>query len=88
MKITHAAGRRYYLHQALRVYHTEGTGRLTAMRHTRCQQALTYRYIGEDRDYLRLLRETNPQKYVRVKRKARQGRMVSAIACRKGSPDT
>jgi len=57
--------KRYYIHEALRIYHTEGDDRI-------CQNARSvdidkrctfYREIAKERDYLDLLREYRPTDY-------------------------
>jgi glycosyltransferase involved in cell wall biosynthesis len=63
-----ARARRYYLHRSLRVYHTEGTDRVT--RSLRSQgvgarvQALAT--LGEDGEYLSVLRTASPSLYART----------------------
>jgi len=62
--------KRYYLHQALRIYHTEGVDRISHKRSTvnledrvgyYCEMAL-------ETDYLGLLRQYRPEKYAVVQR--------------------
>lgn len=57
--------RRYYLHRALVVIHTEGADRIT--RQSRAadlrKKSASYFYIGQDRDYLRELRRVDPSGY-------------------------
>jgi glycosyltransferase involved in cell wall biosynthesis len=79
LKITHSAGRRYYLHQALRTYHTEGADRISYRRRKMRERLAVNRAIGEDSEYLRILREMNPDKYRRVARRARRARILSAV---------
>lgn len=54
--------RRYYLHRALAIIHTEGADRIT--RATRAadlrRKIETYVFIGEDGDYLRELKKVDP----------------------------
>ena len=78
-KITHAAGRRYYLHRGLRIYHTEGADRVSVTPRTRREQLAIDRAIGEDAVYLDILRVTNPTKYRRMVQRARRARLLSAI---------
>jgi glycosyltransferase involved in cell wall biosynthesis len=77
-KITHRAGRRYYLHKALRVYHTEGDDRLSA--HS-AKRSLAARLsvdaaLAEDSEYLELLRELNPKKSARLRRRGLWARFL------------
>jgi glycosyltransferase involved in cell wall biosynthesis len=55
--------RRYYVHRAFRIYHTEGSdsvlSRLGAS--SLAKKVRIYSAIGEDRVYLRLLRHANPK---------------------------
>ena len=62
-KVTHRAGRRYYLHRGLRIYHTEGDDRVTvrAGRMTLAEQVTVDLALGEDSEYLRLLGDINPE---------------------------
>ena len=63
-KVTHRAGRRYYLHRGLRIYHTEGDDRVTVRsgRMTLAEQVIVDLALGEDSEYLGLLGEINPGK--------------------------
>ena len=80
LKITHAAGRRYYLHRALRIYHTEGSDRLsTRGRRTMRENLAIDRAIGDDTEYLRILCEVNRDKCRRVLRRVRRARALSTI---------
>lgn len=60
-----ARARRYYVHRALRIYHTEGSdsvlSRLGASGLVR--KVRNYAAIGDDREYLRLLRYADPNAY-------------------------
>jgi len=52
-----ARAHRYYLHRALRVYHTEGTDRIMVTPPARIRQKVqTYSALGDDREYLAELR--------------------------------
>jgi len=57
--------RRYYLHRALAIVHTEGADRITKTSRTTGlrRKAATYFYIGEDAVYLRELKRVNPSDY-------------------------
>jgi glycosyltransferase involved in cell wall biosynthesis len=79
LKITYAAGRRYYTHKALRIYHKEGQDRVSTTSRSRLQELAIYRYIGEDEEYLRALHAINPERYKRVMRKVRQGRLLARL---------
>ena len=76
-----ARARRYYLHRALRVYHTEGADRVTQAQHTStlAEKAATYATLGEDRAYLRLLRKSDPAGYRRLMWRIRAGRMLHLV---------
>jgi glycosyltransferase involved in cell wall biosynthesis len=59
--------RRYYLHRALEIVHTEGSDRVTrTTRRGLRRKADTWVYIGEDADYLRELRRVDPRGYRHV----------------------
>jgi len=57
--------RRYYLHRALVIIHTEGTDRITRQSRTADlrMKSDTYFYIGQDADYLRELKRVDPSGY-------------------------
>lgn len=60
-----SAARRYYVHKALRVYHTDGEDRVTVA-HQRRSIGKRVRYwtiIGDDRSYLRTLRSQDAKAY-------------------------
>jgi len=60
--------RRYYLHRALRIYHTEGADRITVAgpRRTLTEKCRVFRALGEHRAYLRLLMRDDPAGYARL----------------------
>lgn len=60
--------RRYYVHRALRIYHTEGEDSvLRALGASNLSKRVkVYAAIGEDRLYLRLLRQADPSGYRRM----------------------
>ena len=64
LKVNRVA-RRYYTHQALRVYHTEGADRVsvTARQVSTAEKVRVFCVVGEDLAYLRLLRSVAPQDY-------------------------
>lgn len=77
-KITHRAGRRYYLHRALRIYHTEGEDRVTVLaggRSLAAQLGIDLA-LAEDSDYLRCVQALNPRKYARLRRHALRARLL------------
>jgi hypothetical protein len=51
-----ARAHRYYVHRALRVYHTEGSGRITVARRGIRRKVQIYSALGDDREYLGELR--------------------------------
>ena len=57
--------RRYYLHRALVVIHTEGADRITRASGAADirKKSASYFYIGQDTDYLRELRRVDPRGY-------------------------
>jgi len=57
--------RRYYLHRALAIIHTEGADRITKTSRTTGlrRKAATYFYLGEDTAYLRELKKVDPDGY-------------------------
>ena len=80
LKITHAAGRRYYLHRALRIYHTEGFDRVTVRaRGTLRERAAVACAIGDDKEYLRILRDVNRDRHRRLTRRIWRARLASAF---------
>ncbi len=60
--------RRYYLHRALRVYHTEGTDRICRTSRTADirRKSATNFYIGQDAEYLQELKSVDPIAYRRL----------------------
>jgi glycosyltransferase involved in cell wall biosynthesis len=74
-----AHARRYYLHRALRVYHTEGTDRTSQAHRSLVQLAAMFTAIGEDHVYLGVLRELNPGKYRHIMRRVRVGRILHPV---------
>lgn len=60
--------RRYYVHRALRIYHTEGKDRLTATTRSMAvrEKVKVLSALGEHRAYLRVMRETDCQRYARL----------------------
>ena len=60
--------RRYYVHRALRVYHTEGSDSVISNlgRSGLAKKVRIYAAIGEDGDYLQALRRANPAGYRRM----------------------
>lgn len=57
--------RRYYLHRALAIIHTEGADRITRTARTTGlrRKAATYIYLGEDTEYLCELKQVDPDGY-------------------------
>ena len=58
--------RRYYVHRALRVYHTEGEDRITSAGPQRSvrEKVRIFSALGEHRAYLDALRANNPRRYL------------------------
>jgi len=63
-----AVARRYYLHRALRIYHTEGADRMSmTSRHAGLKRKVkVYAALGEDAMYLEALRAQDPEGYRRT----------------------
>lgn len=60
--------RRYYVHRALRIYHTEGTDRTTVAndRAGIGDKVRVFSVLGEDRAYLEALKTADPKRYIRT----------------------
>jgi glycosyltransferase involved in cell wall biosynthesis len=73
--------RRYYIHRALRIYHTEGTDRITVSQRSTdlAKKAAMFSAMGEDRLYLRLYKEANPEGYRHLIWRIRAGRILHPI---------
>jgi len=73
-----AVARRYYVHRALRIYHTEGQDRVTHSinRRALAKKVETYCILAEDAEYLRLLREVDPNRHRFIVRRIRVARLV------------
>jgi glycosyltransferase involved in cell wall biosynthesis len=77
----HAAARRYYLHRALRIYHTEGSDRITGKDRKKPlrEKVRIYRLLGEDREYLRLMRLNDPRGYLETIVRVWAARMLHLV---------
>lgn len=73
--------RRYYLHQALRVYHTEGMDRLTTPGHSRNlnERVASMCALGQDREYLGALREADPARHRRIMLRVHLARLLRLL---------
>lgn len=73
--------RRYYLHRALAIVHTEGADRITKTSRTNGlpQKVATWLAIGEDADYLDELRKVSPRGYAHVMIRVRAARIVRPL---------
>lgn len=71
--------RRYYLHRALRIYHTEGADRVTKSKGgaSLSQKAHMYVILAENKAYFRELRRVDPAEYCRL-----QARVCAARVAR------
>jgi len=58
--------RRYYLHRALRIYHSEGADRVSMARRGLRDKVKILSALGENRAYLTALRAADPQSYRRT----------------------
>ena len=69
-KVGHRAARRYFLARPLLIVHTEGSDRLTVRnvkkRSFRAKLG-DFRALGEDSEYLEILRHTDPRAYARLR---------------------
>ena len=82
LKINRVA-RRYYVHRALRIYHTEGADRVTLKkRKTMKERVRFYSVVGEDAEYLRVLKETYPQEYWRTMLRVQTARVLRPLLVR------
>jgi GalNAc5-diNAcBac-PP-undecaprenol beta-1,3-glucosyltransferase len=73
--------RRYYIHRALLLIHTEGAGRVTkALRSgSIADKVRIFSALGEDRVYLRALRAANPSEYRRTKLRVHAARVLCHV---------
>ena len=73
--------RRYYVHRALRIYHTEGADRVTKSSHSGSivDNLRIFSRLGEDRDYLRALRLANPAGYRRTMLRVQAARILRPV---------
>jgi hypothetical protein len=78
--------RRYYIHRALRVYHTEGTDRVSmlANRASVVERVRVFCAVGEDRVYLKALRAVSPRRYLRILIRVWVARLLRPILMRPG----
>ncbi len=76
--------RLYYLHRALRIYHTEGSQRLTASPPTRSlrDKVSVMWALGEDAEYLRALQQADPRRYGRTMARVRAARLLRPLVSR------
>jgi len=71
--------RNYYLHRALLIVHTEGRDRLTLKNITRRglgAKLRDFRALGEDTEYLEILRESDPSGYARLRNRILVAKML------------
>jgi glycosyltransferase involved in cell wall biosynthesis len=83
LKINRVA-RRYYLHRALRVYHTEGADRVTVAgrQASITDKVRVFCVLGEDRAYLEALRAAYPRDYRRTMLRVWLARLLRLAAFR------
>jgi len=67
---------RYYVAPSLLVVHTEGSDRLTVAKRSLIDTLRDYRALGDDREYLAILRETSPNHYRDRMKRIRVSRLV------------
>ena len=58
--------RRYYIHQALRIYHREGTDMVTKRRLSLRRKVNQYLVLSEESEYLEILRKLDPPDFRRI----------------------
>jgi len=73
--------RRYYIHRALQIIHTEGADRITtaSRTHDLSRKVDTYFYIGQDSEYLRELRRVDRSEYRRLVLRVRAARLLRPL---------
>jgi glycosyltransferase involved in cell wall biosynthesis len=73
--------RRYYVHRALRIYHTEGNDNVIRSlgASSVTKKVRIYSAIGEDDLYLRLLKQAHPAGYRHMMRRVRAARMLRRL---------
>lgn len=83
LKINRIA-RRYYIHRALRVYHTEGADRVSVVAHQAsiADKVRVFCAVGEDRAYLEGLRTVAPRVYRRTMLRVRLARILRRVVFR------
>lgn len=81
---------RYYIHRALRVYHTEGTDRVThaGQQASVTDKARVWCVLGEDSAYLEALRTADPKGYRRTMRRVWVARCLRAVLSRSRNEDS
>jgi len=70
---------RYYIHQALSIYHTEGSDMITKREMSLRQKVNMFVVLGEEREYLDVLRELDPDQYRRTMLRVRAARVLDAV---------
>lgn len=76
-----AKARRYYVHRALRIYHTEGNDNVLRLLGASglARKVRNFCVIGEDSEYLCLLKRADPAGYRRMIRRVRAARLLRRI---------
>ena len=79
--------RRYYVHRALRVYHTEGADRVsvTAREASAAEKVGVFCAVGEDRAYLAALKAVAPSEYRHTMLRVRLARILRHVVFRSQS---
>ena len=81
VKVTMRAGRRYYLHRALRIYHTEQrSDRVTikARSASLANRMKVHLALAEDRDYLDAIKVMDPARHHELRRRIAIARTLEA----------
>ncbi len=75
--------RRYYIHRGLLIVHTEGSDRVTLQRQSIGARLRAFRALGEDKQYLDILRAANPAYYRHLRTRILASKLLSWV----GKPD-
>jgi paraquat-inducible protein B len=78
----YANARRYYIHQAPWIYHTEGADQVTKRRVSLRQKVNNYLVLGDECEYLEVLRKLSPVRYRRTVLRVWAARFLDPIVPR------
>jgi glycosyltransferase involved in cell wall biosynthesis len=74
---------RYYIHNALSIYHTEGADMITKRRLSLRQKVDIFAVLGEESEYLEVLSGLDPDQYRRTMLRVRAARILNPILPRR-----